>query len=64
MDLDFRGEVKVLILNWVDSQFLVKRGQQIAQGIFLPALKVKFQQQHELPTSLPNIAGFGSTKVQ
>ena len=61
MDSDYRGEVRALILNWAETPFLVKKGQRIAQGLFIPTRKVKFIQQDELPASVRSDAGFGST---
>ena len=61
VDSDYRGEVKALILNWGEAPFLVKKGQRIAQGLFIPIRKVNFIQQDELPASVRGDAGFGHT---
>ena len=61
VDSDYRGEIQALLLNWSDTPFLVKKGQRICQGLFLPVFQVKFKQQNELPSSVRCDSGFGST---
>ena len=60
----FRGIVQVLLFNHTDKTFYAKKGDRIAQIIFLEKFDVKFERvEHEglLPKSERNINGFGST---
>ena len=60
----FRGIVQVLLFNHTDKTFYAKKGDRIAQIIFLEKFNVKFERvEHEglIPKSERNINGFSST---
>lgn len=61
IDADYRGEIKVLLVNFGKDDFLIRRGDRIAQMIisFLPATTV--QSVAKLPPSKRGEGGFGHT---
>ena len=62
VDADYCGpldEVKVQVLNITDAPVMVKRGDRIAQGIVLPAPRVRWEEVADMDT--PTRGGFGST---
>lgn len=63
IDADYRGEVKMLAINHGDTTFSIKRGERIAQMVIAPVLKVTAEEVEELPETLRNEGGFGSTGV-
>ena len=63
IDADYRGEVKVLLINHSHSAYLAKRGDRIAQLLIQPAMKPALIEMAELPPSERGDSGFGSTGV-
>ena len=63
IDADYRGEVKVLLVNHGHSAYLVNRGERIAQILIQPAMKPAMIEMAELPLSERGENGFGSTGV-
>ena len=61
IDSDYRGEVKVPIVNLSDESFTIAHGERIAQMIFARYERVTFQQVEELSDTQRGTAGFGST---
>ena len=61
IDSDYRGEVKVPIVNLSDESFTSAHGERIAQMIFAKYERVTFQQVEELSDTQRGTAGFGST---
>ena len=61
IDSDYRGEVKVPIVNLSDESFTIAHGERIAQMIFAKYERVTFQQVEELSDTQRGAAGFGST---
>lgn len=61
IDSDYRGEVKVALINLGTDAFTVTRGMRIAQMIFAPVEQAKFEVVAELPASGRGEGGFGST---
>lgn len=59
IDADYRGEIKVILMNWGKDPFIVKRGDRIAQLIIQETYKVVWEKVNELPVSLRNSRGFG-----
>ena len=62
IDADYCGpddEIKVQVLNITDSPVAVKRGDRLAQGILLPAVRVVWDEVTEM--AAPTRGGFGST---
>ena len=61
IDSDYRGEIKVIIYNHGDENFLVNNGDRIAQMILAPVVKMELEEVNNLPESIRGDGGFGST---
>ena len=61
IDSDYRGEIKVIIYNHGDKNFLVNNGDRIAQMILSPVVKMELQETNDLPQTIRGEGGFGST---
>ncbi len=61
VDADYRGEVKVLLINLGEMPFVVARGMRIAQMVVAPVTRVRWQESGALEDSARGDGGFGST---
>ena len=61
IDADYRGEVKVLLINHGREPFTVTRGMRIAQMVVMPVPRVAWTEVPELPPSGRGAGGFGHT---
>ena len=61
IDSDYRGEIKVILFNHGDKDFIVNNDDRIAQMILMPILKVDFETVETLPETIRGSGGFGST---
>lgn len=61
IDSDYRGEIKVILINLSKEQQIIKPGDRIAQIVFAKAEKVSFQLVSELNFSARGVGGFGHT---
>ena len=61
IDSDYRGEIKVIIYNHSNIDFIINNGDRIAQMILTPVVKMEFEETNELPQTLRGNDGFGST---
>ncbi len=61
IDADYRGEVKVALVNLGQELFRIERGERIAQLVVAPVTQVDWQVVAELPDSERGAGGFGST---
>jgi len=61
IDSDYRGEIKVILINLGKKKFVVKSGDRIAQMILCPIVKAKFKNVKKLPKTTRGVKGFGST---
>ena len=61
IDSDYRGELKVILFNHGNKEFIINNNDRIAQMILMPVLKVDFEEVDELPNTLRGSGGFGST---
>lgn len=61
IDADYRGEVKVLLINLGGTQFLIQRGDRIAQAVIAPVTHVKIAEAQVLNETNRSDGGFGST---
>jgi dUTP pyrophosphatase len=60
---DYRGEVKVILYNTDDKDFIVKKGDRIAQLLFFPIFQAIFQKAKAITDTVRGEGGFGSTGV-
>ena len=63
VDADYRGELKVLLVNHGDQPFMVRRGERVAQLVIAPTITVSLQEASDLPESDRGKGGFGSTGI-
>jgi len=63
IDADYRGEIKVLLINLGQDTVTIKRGERIAQLVVAPVVRAEFREAEELPASRRGDGGFGSTGV-
>ena len=61
IDSDYRGEIKIILINLGDNDFVIKNGDRVAQMVICPIIKAKFEIVDELPKTLRGEGGFGST---
>lgn len=61
IDSDYRGELKVIMINHGDSAFKIRRGDRIAQLVLAPVLQATWLKVDELDETLRGEGGFGST---
>ena len=61
IDCDFRGEVKVILLNTDSQDFIIKKGDRIAQLVFSQVFRAIFKKDENLTSTDRGEGGFGST---
>ncbi len=63
IDSDYRGEVKVLLINHGTEDFVVTRGMRIAQMVIAPVTQVRIVETTDVSETMRGAGGFGSTGV-
>jgi dUTP pyrophosphatase len=63
IDSDYRGEVKILLINLGDQPFTINNGDRIAQMIFKNVVAISWKSVEELPGTIRGHGGFGSTGI-
>jgi len=63
IDSDYRGEIKVLLINYSDEEFEIKLGDRIAQAIIQKVIQAQFIEVDSLNNTERGDGGFGSTGV-
>jgi len=61
VDSDYRGEVKVILINHSDDNFPIQRGDRIAQLVLSPVTLAAWDEVEELDETTRGAGGFGST---
>ncbi len=61
IDSDYRGEIKIILINLSQDNFIIERGSRIAQMIFSPITKAKLSVVSTLNKTKRGSKGFGST---
>ena len=61
VDADYRGEVKVILVNLGQDDFVVTRGERVAQMVIAAVVQPAFVQVEELDETIRGSGGFGST---
>ncbi len=64
IDADYRGEVKVLLINHGQEPFVVRRGERIAQLVIAPVIQAGWQEVSSLDETERGAGGFGHTGVR
>lgn len=63
IDADYRGEVKVILINLGKEDFLIERGMRIAQMVIAPVTQGQFREVDVLSDTDRGTGGFGSTGI-
>ena len=61
IDSDYRGELKVILINHGQTPFEVRRGDRIAQLVLAPVVRASWLKVDELDETARGVGGFGST---
>ena len=61
IDSDYRGEIKVILYNHGNDDFLINNKDRIAQMILTPVIKMNLEETDNLPETVRGEGGFGST---
>lgn len=61
IDSDYRGEIKVVLINWSSEPFTLHRGDRIAQMVIAPVVQVDWQETDALDETERGDGGFGHT---
>ena len=61
IDADYRGEIKVILVNLSNTPFVIEPGERIAQLVITPFLAASFEETDELSDTVRGVGGFGST---
>ena len=61
IDSDYRGEVRVLLINHGDDTYVITRGMRIAQLVVAPVSRVTWSERDALPDTSRGSGGFGHT---
>ena len=64
IDADYRGELKVILINLSDKPFVVEKGARIAQMVLCPIVKAVFKEVDNLGDTVRGDGGFGSTGLK
>jgi dUTP pyrophosphatase len=61
IDADYRGEVKVILVNHGEEDFTIRRGDRIAQLVIAPVVQAQWREVDSLDETERGAGGFGST---
>jgi dUTP pyrophosphatase len=61
IDADYRGEIKIILINLGKEKFTIKNGERIAQMVLCPVFQANLEEVDELPNTKRGSGGFGST---
>lgn len=61
IDADYRGEVKVILINLGEEDFTIRRGDRIAQLVIAPVVQASWREVESLDETARGANGFGST---
>ena len=61
IDSDYRGEIKIILFNHGNDNFVINNKDRVAQMILTPVYKMDIEEVQNLPNSLRGKGGFGST---
>ncbi|MDA8537614.1 dUTP diphosphatase [Candidatus Pelagibacter bacterium] len=61
IDSDYRGEIKIILFNHSNKEFIINNKDRVAQMILTPVIKMELEETDNLPDSIRGDGGFGST---
>tara|TARA_B110001452_G_C15002217_1_gene350365 strand:+ start:48 stop:488 length:441 start_codon:yes stop_codon:yes gene_type:complete len=64
IDADYRGEIKVILINLSKDIFVVEKGLRIAQMVVSPVVQAALEEVEDLSETTRGLSGFGSTGIK
>jgi len=64
IDSDYRGEIRMIMINHGREKFTIRRGDRIAQIVFAPCVQAEIDETDELGDTSRSSGGFGSTGMK
>jgi dUTP pyrophosphatase len=64
IDEDYRGEIKVILINLGEKKFKIEKGLRIAQMVLCPVIKAELEEVDVLDETKRGSGGFGSTGIK
>ena len=61
IDSDYRGELKIILFNHGNKDFIVNNNDRVAQMVLTPVIKMELKEVDQLPETIRGSGGFGST---
>ena len=61
IDSDYRGELKIILFNHGNKDFIVSNNDRVAQMVLTPVIKMELEEVDQLPETIRGSGGFGST---
>jgi len=61
IDADYRGEIKIILINHGKEKFIIENGDRIAQIVVCPVIQAELEEVRELSNTKRGAGGFGST---
>ena len=61
IDSDYRGEIKIILFNHGNKEFIINNKDRVAQMVLTPVIKIKLEETKDLPDTIRGKDGFGST---
>ena len=61
VDSDYRGEIKIILFNHSNENFIINNNDRVAQMVLTPVMEMELEEANELPKSVRGEGGFGST---
>tara|TARA_B100001741_G_scaffold221733_1_gene183952 strand:+ start:159 stop:596 length:438 start_codon:yes stop_codon:yes gene_type:complete len=61
IDSDYRGELKIILFNHGNKDFIVNNNDRVAQMVLTPVIKMELEEVDQLPETIRGVGGFGST---
>ncbi len=63
IDADYRGEIKIALINLGDEAFVIRRGDRVAQLVLAPVIRARIELVSELDSTARGAGGFGHTGI-
>ena len=61
IDSDYRGELKIILFNHGNKDFIINNNDRVAQIVLTPVIKMELEEVDQLPKTIRGSGGFGST---
>ena len=63
IDADYRGEIRLVVVNLGDAAYTIRRGDRIGQMVIARVARARLEEVKELPATRRGAGGFGHTGV-